>query len=103
MTAASNSDARKRNAEKASGYQAWALERSCKPCQSDHLTACRGVAWDVDEGRVVACMCGCSAANHTDVSIPPLDHPDASTSHADGLGAHLEEGRERANEHMDQT
>ena len=85
MTAASNSDARKRNAEKAS-IQAYALARSCKPCRSGHDTACRGVAYDVDEHRTIACPCGCSRTSTADrgfvgergpeiLTIPPSSSP----------------------------
>lgn len=42
-----------------SAYQDWALARSCKPCQRDHVTECRGLAWDVDEMRFISCLCGC--------------------------------------------
>ena len=42
-----------------SGYQDWALARTCFPCVADHVRECEGVAWDVEEGRVVACMCQC--------------------------------------------
>lgn len=42
-----------------SGYQDWAYARTCQPCQRDHLTACAGVAWDVDELAVINCLCGC--------------------------------------------
>lgn len=36
-----------------------------------------------------------SAANDTDVTIPPPNAPDAPTGHTDGLEANLEDGKGR--------
>lgn len=92
MTAASTSDARKRNAEKASAIQSYALARSSRDCQRGQHDDCNGLAFDHDRHLVISCMCGCRIANGT---TRPLDTPDASTGHTDGLEAHLEEGRGR--------
>lgn len=72
MSAASNSEGRKRHDArllasiesledegKSSGYQEWAAARSTEACLSGEHDGCDGLAYDPDEHRVVACVCGC--------------------------------------------
>lgn len=59
MTPASTSDARKRLAEKAAGYDAWRLARTTEACVYGTHDDCDGLAYDADEHRVIACLCGC--------------------------------------------
>ena len=93
MTPASNSTSRERNAERTGAYDTWRMLRTTDRCLSGDHYACGGVAYDHDEHRVIACLCGHHAANDTGVTIPPPNPPDALTAHTDGLEAHLEEGK----------